>query len=72
MGLLSSILGFCGFGLGTSIGLVIGYYMFIYFQPADVKVGFYFPVLVLSVCGKSSVSSMDLYCQSVLCVEILF
>ncbi|XP_022144263.1 synaptotagmin-2 [Momordica charantia] len=37
MGLLSSILGFCGFGLGTSIGLVIGYYMFIYFQPADVK-----------------------------------
>ncbi|CAK9312739.1 unnamed protein product [Citrullus colocynthis] len=37
MGLLSSILGFFGFGLGTSIGLVIGYYMFIYFQPSDVK-----------------------------------
>ncbi|KGN62688.1 synaptotagmin-2 [Cucumis sativus] len=37
MGLLSSILGFFGFGLGTSIGLVAGYYMFIYFQPSDVK-----------------------------------
>ncbi|KAG5250310.1 synaptotagmin [Salix suchowensis] len=37
MGILSSILGFCGFGIGTSIGIVIGYYMFIYFQPTDVK-----------------------------------
>ncbi|XP_038885688.1 synaptotagmin-2 [Benincasa hispida] len=37
MGLLSSILGFFGFGLGTSVGLVVGYYMFIYFQPSDVK-----------------------------------
>ncbi|KAL6295554.1 hypothetical protein ACE6H2_003696 [Prunus campanulata] len=37
MGILSSILGFCGFGFGTSIGLVIGYYLFIYFQPTDVK-----------------------------------
>ncbi|XP_022996518.1 synaptotagmin-2-like isoform X2 [Cucurbita maxima] len=37
MGLLSSILGFFGFGLGTSIGIAIGYYMFIYFQPSDVK-----------------------------------
>lgn len=44
MGLLSSILGFFGFGLGTSIGLVAGYYMFIYFQPSDVKVCFLFPV----------------------------
>ena len=42
MGLLSSILGFFGFGLGTSIGIVIGYYMFIYFQPSDVKVCFLF------------------------------
>lgn len=38
MGILSSILGFFGFGIGTSIGIVIGYYMFIYFQPTDVKV----------------------------------
>lgn len=38
MGLLSTILGFCGFGVGISMGLVIGYYLFIYFQPTDVKV----------------------------------
>ncbi|XP_042993103.1 synaptotagmin-2-like [Carya illinoinensis] len=37
MGFFSTILGFWGFGVGTSIGLVIGYYMFIYFQPTDVK-----------------------------------
>ncbi|XP_050364985.1 synaptotagmin-2 [Argentina anserina] len=37
MGILSGILGFCGFGIGTSVGIVIGYYMFIYFQPTDVK-----------------------------------
>ncbi|KAK6938978.1 C2 domain, partial [Dillenia turbinata] len=37
MGFVSTILGFCGFGIGTSIGLVIGYYLFIYLQPADVK-----------------------------------
>ncbi|KAM1223412.1 hypothetical protein ACFX2G_043392 [Malus domestica] len=37
MGILSVILGFVGFGVGTSTGLVIGYYVFIYFQPTDVK-----------------------------------
>nr|XP_016502039.1 PREDICTED: synaptotagmin-1-like isoform X1 [Nicotiana tabacum] len=37
MGFLSSILGFCGFGVGVSAGLVIGYFMFIFFQPNDVK-----------------------------------
>ncbi|XP_057987769.1 synaptotagmin-2-like isoform X2 [Hevea brasiliensis] len=37
MGILSCILGFCGFGVGTSVGIVIGYYVFIYFEPADVK-----------------------------------
>ncbi|XP_022769209.1 synaptotagmin-2 isoform X1 [Durio zibethinus] len=37
MGLLSSVLGVFGFGIGTSVGLVIGYYMFIYFLPTDVK-----------------------------------
>lgn len=37
MGIVSTLLGFCGFGVGTSIGLVVGYYMFIYFQPTDVK-----------------------------------
>lgn len=38
MGILSTVLEFCGFGIGTLIGLVVGYYMFIYFQPTDVKV----------------------------------
>ncbi|CAA7399669.1 unnamed protein product [Spirodela intermedia] len=37
MGFLSTILGFFGFGTGISIGIVIGYYLFIYFQPTDVK-----------------------------------
>ncbi|GLT34969.1 hypothetical protein SLA2020_094560 [Shorea laevis] len=37
MGLLSTILGVFGFGIGTSIGLVIGYYMFIYFLPTHVE-----------------------------------
>ncbi|KAK1305354.1 Synaptotagmin-2 [Acorus calamus] len=37
MGLLSSLFGLCGFGVGISAGLVIGYYFFIYFQPSDVK-----------------------------------
>ncbi|KAF9684485.1 hypothetical protein SADUNF_Sadunf04G0123100 [Salix dunnii] len=37
MGFFSTILGFCGFGVGVSMGLTIGYYLFIYFQPSDVK-----------------------------------
>ncbi|KAJ6896901.1 hypothetical protein NC651_022945 [Populus alba x Populus x berolinensis] len=37
MGFLSTISGFCGFGVGVSTGLTIGYYLFIYFQPTDVK-----------------------------------
>ncbi|KAE8716744.1 Synaptotagmin-3 [Hibiscus syriacus] len=37
MGFLSTILGLCGFGVGISAGLVIGYYLFIFFQPSDVK-----------------------------------
>ncbi|XP_049402914.1 synaptotagmin-1-like isoform X2 [Solanum stenotomum] len=37
MGFVSTILGFCGFGVGVSCGLTIGYYLFIYFQPCDVK-----------------------------------
>lgn len=53
MGILSSILGFCGFGIGTSIGLVIGYYMFIYFQPTDVKVGSLSLSFSISLCSSS-------------------
>ncbi|GAU12262.1 hypothetical protein TSUD_02290 [Trifolium subterraneum] len=37
MGILSTITGFLGLGIGTSLGLVIGYYLFIYFQSTDVK-----------------------------------
>lgn len=37
MGIVSTLLGFSGFGVGVSSGLVIGYYLFIFFQPTDVK-----------------------------------
>ncbi|GLT75306.1 hypothetical protein SLA2020_470400 [Shorea laevis] len=37
MGLLRTIMDVFGFGIGTPIGLVIGYYMFIYFLPTHVE-----------------------------------
>lgn len=37
MGIVSTVLGLSGFGVGISAGLVIGYYLFIFFQPTDVK-----------------------------------
>ncbi|KAJ0025483.1 hypothetical protein Pint_09354 [Pistacia integerrima] len=37
MGFFSTVLGFFGFGFGTFIGLLIGYYLFIYYQSTDVK-----------------------------------
>ncbi|XP_042508587.1 synaptotagmin-1 [Macadamia integrifolia] len=37
MGFFSTIFGFFGFGVGITIGLVVGYFLFIYFQPTDVK-----------------------------------
>ncbi|TKY75495.1 Synaptotagmin-1 protein [Spatholobus suberectus] len=37
MGFFSTIFGFFGFGIGISIGLVVGYFLFIYVQPTDVK-----------------------------------
>lgn len=37
MGVLSTLLGFCGFGVGVWGGIIVGYYLFIYFQPTDVK-----------------------------------
>lgn len=40
MGFFRTVLGFFGFGVGVTMGLVIGYYLFIYFQPTDVKVRF--------------------------------
>lgn len=44
MGFISTIMGFCGFGVGVSSGLVAGYFLFIYFQPSDVKVLFISPL----------------------------
>jgi len=38
MGLLSSILGIFGFGIGIAIGFVIGFFFFIYSEPEDVEV----------------------------------
>ncbi|XP_061342089.1 synaptotagmin-2-like [Gastrolobium bilobum] len=37
MGFLSTILGFMGFGVGISIGLIAGYFLFIYFQPTNIE-----------------------------------
>ncbi|XP_027904826.1 synaptotagmin-2-like isoform X2 [Vigna unguiculata] len=37
MGFFGTIFGFFGFGFGISMGLAIGYYLFIYVQPSDVK-----------------------------------
>ncbi|CAM6123407.1 unnamed protein product [Calypogeia fissa] len=37
MGVLGTMLGLLGFGWGISIGLVVGYFLFIYTQPSDVK-----------------------------------
>lgn len=37
MGFVNSILGLFGFGVGISIGLLVGYFFFIYFESSDVK-----------------------------------
>ncbi|KFK44133.1 hypothetical protein AALP_AA1G219600 [Arabis alpina] len=37
MGIISTILGVIGFGFGTTIGIVIGYYLFFHFQSTDVQ-----------------------------------
>ncbi|XP_075476547.1 synaptotagmin-1-like [Primulina tabacum] len=37
MGFFSTVFGLVGFGVGISSGLVIGYYLFVYFQTSDVK-----------------------------------
>jgi hypothetical protein len=42
MGIVSTVLGFSGFGFGFSAGIVIGYFIFIYVQPTDVKVEIFF------------------------------
>ncbi|CAI9781991.1 unnamed protein product [Fraxinus pennsylvanica] len=37
MGFVSTVLGFCGFGVGILTGITLGYYYYIYFQSSDVK-----------------------------------
>lgn len=38
MGFFGLIFGFVGFGIGISMGLLVGYFIFIYVQPSDVQV----------------------------------
>lgn len=38
MGVVSTIMGMIGFGMGFSAGLVAGYFLLIYVLPNDVKV----------------------------------
>ncbi|XP_073052851.1 synaptotagmin-2-like isoform X1 [Primulina eburnea] len=37
MGVISTIMGVFGFGFGITVGLVVGYFLFIYYQPSDIK-----------------------------------
>ncbi|CAN1258119.1 SYT3 [Linum perenne] len=37
MGLFSTTLGIIGFGIGLAVGLVVGFYLFVYSKPKDVK-----------------------------------
>jgi hypothetical protein len=37
MGFVTTVLGLVGFGWGFALGLVLGYFIFIYLQPNDVK-----------------------------------
>lgn len=55
MGMISTVMGFLGFGVGTVFGLVIGYFLFIYLQPTDVKVEisiFYFVFFLEFLASK--------------------
>lgn len=65
MGIVSTIFGVFGFGFGASIGLVIGYFMFIYTQPTDVKVSFPSPA---SLFTWFYVFTFDLY-EDYLCLK---
>lgn len=38
MGVVVTIVGLLGFGWGVSIGLIVGFFFFIYLQPMEVKV----------------------------------
>ncbi|KAI3957365.1 hypothetical protein MKW98_003086 [Papaver atlanticum] len=44
MGFVSSLLGIVGFGIGFPVGILIGYFLFIYYQPKDVKEPVFRPI----------------------------
>ena len=77
MGIVSTILGFCGFGVGISIGLLIGYYLFIYFQPTDVKVSFFFLSVIFfspSYVNLAFVCNLGSFCDpmALFCLDVSF
>ncbi|WOL04274.1 synaptotagmin-3 isoform X1 [Canna indica] len=47
MGLVSTLLGLVGFGVGICVGLLVGYFIYIYLQPRDVKDPIVRPLLEL-------------------------
>jgi hypothetical protein len=56
MGLLSTIFGFFGFGIGISIGLISGYFLFIYIQPTHVQVCMFdYVSFVLSIGNQTTI-----------------
>ncbi|XP_042472471.1 uncharacterized protein LOC122055154 [Zingiber officinale] len=52
MAFVDVVLGLCGFGLGLSTGIVIGYCFFIYFQHSNVKI----PIRGRTMTGKRTVA----------------
>jgi hypothetical protein len=44
MGFLGSLLGIIGFGIGIPVGLLLGFFLFIYVEPGDVEVIVIIPV----------------------------
>lgn len=52
MGFFGTILGLFGFGVGISIGLVAGYFLFIYVQPNNVEVSVPFLSLFPPMSGS--------------------
>ncbi|KAL5740792.1 hypothetical protein ACOSQ2_029972 [Xanthoceras sorbifolium] len=63
-GLLSILLGIIGFGIGIPIGLLVGYFLFIYSEPTDVK-----DPIISSVYELDSSSVLDLLLELPLWVK---
>jgi hypothetical protein len=51
MGFLNAFLEFLGFGIGLPFGLLIGFFLFVYSKPKDVKViDHHYLSIYLSIC----------------------